>query len=425
MAIWKIDFATYSAELKNDFICHTVCKFNEEDYLSERDSAVFNLFSLSDTVSSREYEVLLNASTPTVFELTADIDAAVLTFGVDAVAFDVVSANSYISIGDENMVVQSVDEAAGTITVYARGHGTSAAAGHIAADEIVSVMGRAENYCTDDASCTIYKNGGKILNAVQRHSACTTWCEEDLCHMTEGMDSCRAEKFLGDYKNKAIINARVKTLKSLDRIALKGTYQSWDNAQGTAGTTRGLREFAYGITTSTGDMVSGIKFDASDVADNACATTSTDLSYVLLQSYFDKVDMVEGFHDIMIVSPKTRQALRDVVLTCQESCDAKNSAGEQSAFRNVSYVDAPFGRIEVIVSSNVSDTEILFAARRNLKIHPYCFTGAAIFDTKEFETQNGTGNWKYKETGYFSFDASQNMCDELGVLHSFTIGANC
>lgn len=425
--IWSIEYANpeIKARLKNDCLDHVVCKHWDDEYLSERDVAIESRFTLAGTVSAREYEIGVESATPLDFELDADIDAAVLTFDVvDASSY--LQHNDYIELGSEKMVINTV--VGDTVTVFARGHGTSDASAHTAGAGVVSKIGTVKNFCEETGACEIFVNEGKIVNAVQKHQWCVSWCAEDLCALTRNCD-CEADKaqVVDDFLTSAELKSRARNIKLLDRTAVKGVYQSWDNADGTAGSTAGLMEYATGIKTSTGNTISGLMFDAQDVSDNACYVAGDEstysMSHDLIKKYLEKVYLAEGKHNIAFVNPNDVLGMTFLVPACQTGCDNGNSNGV--SFQNASVIPGtPFGDIEIVASNNIPQGTIVFAHTSNLKKYAYCANRGQLFTTTgQYQPTPGVEKYKQDFTGYFAYDASQNMCTDLGVITNFVISA--
>ena len=412
-------------KLRKDCKAHVVCKHDDETYLSPRDTAILDLFSMQGTVSAKEYEIGIESRSPVSFTLTAALDAVATTFTVVGDGTLYLQANDYIKQGAELMVVKSVT-ANGTdfdIEVYARGHGESTAVAHPVTEEVMKI-GRVEQFCEASGDCEIFVYEGKIINAVQEHKFCISWCDKELCELVKEDPDCDPSRVIGNYKDEADVKSRAKAIRELNKTALFGEFQSWDNADGTAGSTRGLLPTARGIKTSTGNTISAIKFDAADVADNACFDaadpTTCELSYALLEKLFNKIYLAEGNVTHVVLNPQDQLALKDFIKPCQEApC---GSTGGDASFLNVDVITGtPFGNIIVVPFNAMPSGQMLFLNRANMKMFAHCYTRGNMFTNKEFEITNGSGRWKNETTANFAFDATQNMCSDMALLCNYKL----
>lgn len=415
MATWNVRAVRDDGSYVNGVFCHTLCKFSDPEYISTRDTGILSLFSFGGIASNRNYEVQNRTAPTTIFDVMAAVAAADTTIQFAPEAADYLEAGQLVVINDEQVEIVSVD-ATGLATVI---RGANAA--DYTTDDSGFIIGKPTNFC-ESANCYVNDGSCKIENAMYRSNYCVQTCKEELCENINFNPKCDDSSILSDEVDRLIAERAVMATRELNRMALHGKYRQWNSTQ--AGSTRGILDTAFGVTADTGKVLTGILFDASDVAYNPCAATDTSLNVKLLQAYFDAVDAKEGKHNVIIMNTKVKQALRDELYSCTDSC-ATGSKGEPAAFATLQRINAwPLGELIVVEDNSMPMDKIVFAHTDNLKWFGHCSSNGALQERKTVTDNDGFME-KYETTVKVAFDATQNMCSDLGVIYGFTIDNAC
>lgn len=182
------------------------------------------------------------------------IDAVVLTIPVDATFVQIVKPRYVINIEGEQMVVESVDTVAKTITVYARGDAGTAAAAHAAAERI-DITGKAE---ADGVITSDFTLSGRVSYENFRQEFTETI--EVTTRAEEGANKDRED--LLEEERLAVLRKQLQLLNK----ALRMSYGKYDTTSGGMHTMNGYKamiENNGGVTQATLGYVNGA-FDYDD-----------------------------------------------------------------------------------------------------------------------------------------------------------------
>lgn len=421
MATWTVRAVRDDGSYVNGVFCHTLCKFSDPEYISTRDTGVLSLFSFDGIASNRNYEVQNRTAPTTIFDIMAPVAVADTTIQFAPEAADYLEAGQLVIIKNEQVIIVSVD-ATGLATVT-RGPNAEA----YTDEDYGFIIGKPTDFC-ETSNCYVNDGKCKIQNAIYRSNYCVQTCKEELCENINFNPKCDDPSILADEVDRLIAERAVMATRELNRLALHGRYREWNSTQ--TGTTRGILETAYGVEADNGKILTGVLYDVAEVADNSCADIEggkciNGSNWVrLLQEYFDRVDMKEGKHNVVIMNTKVKQALRDAIYQCTDSCGV-GSKWDPVAFASLDRIDAgPLGILTVVEDNSMSNDKIVFAHTDNLKWFGHCSSNGQLRELKTVTDNEGFIE-KYETTIKVAFDATQNMCSDLGIIHGFEICDAC
>lgn len=424
MSRWFIDKTYLSDELVNDRICQVTCLLNDPTRFNERKISFIQevLPRYLGEVKSDEYDVEVEMPYVTTATLAADIDDTVLTFALTAGTFMVVSKDSYIKIGNELMIIESVNSATNEVTVYQRGHGGVAVA-HTT-DEVIETLANVKATCELLGDCRRPNFKDKIKNATQLVDDCITYCKKDMCKkLADNCDVTSRDRVIADAVEKQKLILRKNYLEQLDNLFINGAYGSIDKNGKVAYTTRGLRQWVLGTEDEGGVTHSGFVYDI--LAEDACVGTAGNgtgaLTYDALQNFYVEAGKKSSPQWNRVILNYNSYLALDAIADKSDKCCT--TGGQDKNLKNTllgNTISTPYGDVEVKINDHMADGEIIFYNVENIGWLADCSVNGNVLTEQTFDLDFEDKNKKIGIESYIAFDAAQNMCSDLAIIYNFT-----
>lgn len=299
--------------------------------LNPTQTPMLNLLGFSDPVTSTThvwYEDEMFATTATI-TVAATVDATELT--VDSV--ELFRTRTIAEIGDELVLIQSVDAASSKITVVRGYQGTTAAA--IVKNAKIEVM-YGDGKEGADARDARFKPRKKVDNVTQIF--------EDTVSLTGTAQTVQQYGISGDLYNYEKAKKQLELALQLEKAIISS--RKFDNGDTRA--MRGIRSFIEtNVTTASGPVTKKI---LDDVA----------------QTIYTSGGFAAGSAGYTFVVPATqKRAISDFASTQIRLTQQENSRGQV-----VDHIVNDFGTFQVVLNNNLKPDEILFIDSSRIKVRP-------------------------------------------------------
>lgn len=422
-----IDKQLVDDKLVNTRICEMTCAMNEPGKLNDRKTSFLQLIAPNylGEITSDVYEMEVETPYETSAVLAADIDDTVLTFALTPESFEVMAEDLIIMIGDEQMVIDTINPATNEITVHARAHGWDAASHTV--DEPVNALVTMKASCQQAWDCRTPTFACEIENAPQRYSDCVSYCTDDLCRKIVSNCAVGKEEQLDTLIGKQKKNVIKGLLEGIDSTYINGSFSYITKDGKKVYSTRGLRQWAMWVTNGDCQLNAWLVYDvlAQDECQSAAAGWTGCLDHDVLERFYEAAwERVnpEWTHVIM------NRATFLIFDKAADKCETCIAPGETPTLRHKfisTRITTPYGDIDVVINENMPTGEAIFFNLSDLGWYADCQINGQLYTESDYATNDKGNLRKIEIEGVTAFDASRNMCQNLATLKGFVKCPTC